>query len=53
MSKLDKKNLITVVRPVDKYGFFYINGQKTSKAIEKLCDESEIASKQTLANQYF
>lgn len=34
-------------------GYIERQGQKTTKAIEQLCEESEHASKQTLYNQYF
>ncbi|MDM1345717.1 hypothetical protein [Myroides marinus] len=36
-----------------KQGFFYREGQKTSAGIEQLVNESEMASKATLRNQYY
>jgi len=34
-------------------GYIIRSGQKTTPAIEQLCEESELASKATLYNQYF
>lgn len=34
-------------------GYIIRSGQKTTLAIEQLCEESELASKATLFNQYF